>query len=134
MTVPSGGSPRTPAPEDVRSLSCLAARAAASKTGTDTLVLDVGEIIGITDYFVITSGANGRQVKTIVEEIERQMKEVGVRPTAVEGLSDATWVLVDYGGFIVHAFLQETRAYYGLERLWGDAPSVDWDDATAAVS
>jgi ribosome-associated protein len=112
----------------------VAAKAAASKTGTDTLVLDVGDIIGITDYFVITSGANARQVKTIAEEIERQMKDLGVRPTQTEGRSDATWVLLDFGGFIVHVFLQETRDYYGLERLWGDAPGIDWDDATAAVS
>lgn len=97
-------------------------------------MLDVGDIIGITDYFVITSGANTRQVKTIAEEIERQMKERGVRSTQVEGMSDATWILMDFGGFIVHVFLQETRAYYGLERLWGDAPVVDWDEATAAVS
>jgi ribosome-associated protein len=98
------------------------------------MVLEVGDIIGITDYFVITSGANTRQVKTIVEEVERQMKELGVRPTAVEGLSDATWILMDFGGFIVHVFLAETRAYYGLERLWGDAPDVNWEDVAAAVS
>ena len=98
-------------------------------------MLDVGEIIGITDAFVITSGNNVRQVKTIAEEVERQLKEQGAgHPVQVEGLSDATWVLLDYGDFVVHVFQAGTRSYYGLERLWADAPRIGWEEATAAVS
>ena len=98
-------------------------------------MLDVGDIIGITDAFVITSGNNVRQVKTIAEEVERQLKELsGSKPLQVEGLSDASWVLLDYGDFVVHVFHTETRAYYDLERLWSDAPRIGWEEAAAAVS
>ncbi len=98
-------------------------------------MLDVGDIIGITDAFVITSGNNVRQVKTIAEEVERQLKEQGAgKPVQVEGLSDASWVLLDYGDFVVHVFQKETRDYYDLERLWSDAPRIGWEEATAAVS
>jgi len=98
-------------------------------------VLDVGEIIGITDAFVITSGNNVRQVKTIAEEVERQLKDLGGgKPLQVEGLSDAAWVLLDYGDFVVHVFQKETRDYYELERLWADAPRIGWEEPAAAVS
>lgn len=98
-------------------------------------MLEVGGIIGITDVFVITSGTNVRQVRTIAEEIERKLKEEGaVAPAQVEGLGDASWVLLDYGDFVVHVFLRETRAYYDLERLWSDAPRIEWEAAAAAVS
>jgi ribosome-associated protein len=98
-------------------------------------VLDVGDIIAITELFVITSAGNARQVRTIVEEIEHQLKEQGqASPRSVEGLPDATWVLLDYGDLVVHVFHAETRAYYDLERLWADAPRVDWQHPTEAVS
>ena len=120
--------PRRPsAPIDPAELARTAARAADDKKATDTVVLLVGEIIAITDAFVITTGSNTRQVRTIVDEIEKQLREDhGVRPRAVEGLEDATWVLVDYGDIVVHVFLDETREYYGLERLWADAPRLEW--------
>lgn len=98
-------------------------------------MLDVGDIIGITDAFVITSGNNVRQVKTIAEEVERRLREIGAgKPEQVEGLSDAAWVLLDYGDIVVHVFNTEARAYYDLERLWSDAPRIGWEEATAAVS
>lgn len=103
-------------------------------------MLDVGDIIGITEAFVICSGNNARQVRTIAEEVERKLKEdTAVAPVAVEGLSDATWVLMDYGDFVVHVFQRETRDYYDLDRLWGDATEIGWDagqalDGAAAVS
>jgi len=97
-------------------------------------VLEVGDIISITDYFVITSATNTRQVKAIADEVERKLKESGVTPAQTEGMNDATWILMDYGWFIVHVFLAETRAYYGLERLWGDAATVGWEETAAAVS
>jgi ribosome-associated protein len=103
----------------------VAAAAAASKTDEPTVVLDVGELLGITDHFVITSGSNGRQVRTIAEEVEMQVKALGgASPRYVEGLNDARWVLLDYGDFIVHVFLDEARQFYNLERLWSDAPRV----------
>ncbi len=103
-----------------------AADAASSKTIDPTVVLDVGDLLGITDHFVITSGSNVRQVRTIAEEIELRVKEQGGgSPRYIEGLDDARWVLLDYGDFVVHVFLDEARRYYDLERLWSDAPRVD---------
>jgi ribosome-associated protein len=105
----------------------VAARAADAKSGTDTTILAMGELLGLTDAFVITSGSNTRQVKTIVDEVERQLKEsVGTAPVRVEGLDDARWVLMDYGDFLVHVFLDEARDFYDLEHLWSDAPRVPW--------
>ena len=106
-----------------------AARAAADKRGEDTLVLEVGEVLAITDAFVITSGSNRRQVLTIAEEVEARVKEGGgPSPLRIEGLTEGQWVLLDYGDFVVHVFLSETRRYYDLERLWADAPVIEWDD------
>jgi len=111
----------------------IAARAAFEKHGTDIVVLDVGDIISITDAFVIVSANNTRQVRTIVEEIELALNvEEDTTPRAVEGLDDASWVLVDYGDVLVHVFLTETRAFYGLERLWADAARVPWENAAAS--
>jgi ribosome-associated protein len=94
----------------------------------------VGAIIAITEYFVITGAPNTRQVKTIVDEVERRVREAsGASPLSVEGLLDASWVLLDYGDVVVHVFLGETREFYDLERLWADAPRVDWDSADAAA-
>jgi ribosome-associated protein len=112
-----------------------AARAAASKLGEDTLVLDVREVLAITDAFVITSGRNRRQVLTIAEEVEAQVKAVGgPSPLRGEGLTDGQWVLIDYGDFVVHVFLAEVRRYYDLERLWADAPVLEWDEDVRAVA
>ena len=109
---------------DVPEAALVAARAADAKLGQNTVVLAMGEFLGVTDAFVITSGANTRQVRTIVEEVEHQVKEsLGRSPRATEGLRDLTWVLMDYGDFLVHVFQDEARAYYDLERLWGDAPA-----------
>ena len=92
-----------------------AASVADDKQGFDTTVLEVGAVMGITDFFVITSGSNSRQVRTIAEEVERKLKDVGAAPPRVEGRSDLTWVLLDYGDLVVHVFLEETRRF--LETL-----------------
>lgn len=106
-----------------------AARAADAKMGRRTLVLDVSDVLSITGWFVITSGANTRQVKTIAEEVEQQVAAAGgARPLRTEGLDGLRWVLLDYGDFVVHVFLEEERDYYELERLWSDVPRVDWQD------
>ncbi|HZP29576.1 MAG TPA: ribosome silencing factor [Acidimicrobiia bacterium] len=103
----------------------LAADAIIDKKGTDVSVVRVADILAITDAFVIASASNTRQVKTIVEEVERALAAAdGSRPRSVEGLGDASWVLLDYGDLVVHVFLDETRAYYDLDRLWADAPSI----------
>jgi ribosome-associated protein len=111
---------------------CLvAARAADSKSGEDIVILAMGELLGLTDAFVITSGRNRRQVRTIVDEVERQVGERrGRRPARVEGLDDARWVLMDYGDFLVHVFLDEARHFYDLEHLWSGAPRLAWDGLT----
>lgn len=104
-----------------------AARAAASKTDERTVVLDVGDVLSITGWFVITSGGNTRQVRTIAETVEERVAEIGgPKPLRIEGLDSSQWVLMDYGDFIVHVFMEETRAFYDLERLWRDVPTVKW--------
>ncbi len=121
--------------EDIRRQTVVAARAAAAKKGEDTLILEVGLILAITDSFVITSGSNPRLVRTIAEEVEaRVAAECGPKPLRTEGLDDARWVLLDYGDFVVHVFLDEVRRYYDLERLWSDAPRVEWDEEPSPAS
>jgi len=112
-----------------------AADAAADKHGTDVAVLAVGEIIAIIDWFVLVSASNTRLTRTIVDEVQRAMRAFDEsKPIGVEGLNDATWVLLDYGDVVVHVFVDETRAYYDLDRLWADAPRVDWDVAPAPAA
>jgi ribosome-associated protein len=121
-----------PGRDGVPEAALVAAKAAEAKLGERTVVLSVGELLGVTDAFVITSGRNPRQVRTIAEEVERVVKEeCGRAPWAVEGLREQRWVLLDYGDFLVHVFHEEDRAYYDLERLWGDAVRVPWEDALA---
>jgi len=121
---------------DAYERAVVAARAAADKKAEQIVVLDVGDIISITDVFVITTGGNTRQVRTICDEVELAIAlETDQRPRSVEGLQDASWVLLDYGDLVVHVFRQETRELYDLERLWSDAPRVAWEppSATAAL-
>ncbi len=110
----------------------VAARAAHAKGGVDILVLRVGDVLAITDYFVIVSASNPRLVRSVIQDIENQVaKAGGPRPVRVEGLNEAEWVLADYGSFVVHVFHAETRRYYELERLWADVESIDWPDPDA---
>ena len=118
--------------DQVRQWARSAARAASAKGGEDTVVIEVGAVLAITDAFVITSGRNTRQVKTIAEEVEATLKaEGGISPLRVEGVGDSHWVLLDYGDLVIHVFLDETREFYDLERLWSDAPRVAWEDEAA---
>jgi ribosome-associated protein len=111
----------------------VAAQAAASKKADDIVILDVGEVLVITDTFVITSAPNDRLVRTIAEEVEKQLKEHGRGgPRRIEGMREAEWVLLDYGEFVVHVFLEETRRFYDLERLWSDAPRVPFVERVPA--
>ncbi len=111
-----------------------AARAAAAKGGRDTVVLNVEEVLVITDAFVITSARNRRLVRTIVEEVEQKVREAGgPSPLQSEGRDEAQWVLLDYGDFVVHVFLDEVREFYDLEHLWSDVPRVAWEEEMAAL-
>jgi len=95
------------------------------KKATDVRVLELGELLGITDFFVIASAANERQLATVVDEIERRLKvDLQRTPQRREGTKETGWMLLDYGEIVVHAFTTEQRAYYGLERLWSDAPTI----------
>jgi ribosome-associated protein len=124
-----------PTIDDVRQLCVVAARAAAAKKGENTVILAVEPLLKITDAFVISSGTNARQVRTIAEEVEEQVKrDGGPAPLRIEGLDDARWVLMDYGDFVVHVFLDEVRTFYDLERLWADAERWAFEEAGVGAS
>lgn len=103
---------------------CTALRAASDKKALDLVVLDLREVANFTDYFIIASGANTRQVQAIADEAVEQLKKQGTRASRVEGYNAAEWVLVDYGDFILHVFEDKARKFYDLERLWRDAKRV----------
>lgn len=112
--------------EDLR-WPLFAARVADDKKGEDTVVLEVGDVLAITGAFVITSAPNTRLVRGIADEIEKQVKNAGgPSPLRMEGRRDLSWVLIDYGDFVVHVFLDETRRFYDVERLYRDVPKLDW--------
>ncbi len=105
-----------------------AAVAADDLKATDTLIIDVGDVFAVSDYFVIASGPSSRQVHAIVDSVEENLRGLGgPSPVRVEGIEGREWVLMDYGGFVVHVFRQEQRDFYQLERLWGDCPRVGWE-------
>lgn len=106
-----------------------AAAAASSKNAADIAILEVGPLLGITDYFVLLSAANDRQLGAVVDEVEAALRTGHARkPIGREGRQDSGWVVLDYGDFVVHAFTAEQRAVYDLERLWRDAGRVPFTD------
>lgn len=134
MTPKDGVRGRPPDAEESREAAVAAARAAAAKQAEHITILDVHGLIVITDYFVICSGATERQVRTIVEEIEKALRDLGRKPVRREGESERRWVLLDYVDLVVHVFTEQEREYYDLERLWGDAPRSAWEDEGIASS
>ena len=100
----------------------VAARAALEKKAAELRVLDLQGISGVADFFLICSGTSSTQIETIVEEIRRALRAEGVRERHREGTPESGWLLLDYGDVVMHVFLDETREFYALERLWGDAP------------
>ncbi|MBI4591436.1 MAG: ribosome silencing factor [Candidatus Rokubacteria bacterium] len=100
----------------------LGARAAVEKKAEDLLVLDLQGISGVADFFLICSGNSTIQIETISEAIRHVLKAEGVRERHREGVPESGWLLLDYGDVVMHVFLEETRKFYALERLWGDAP------------
>ncbi len=109
--------------EESRALADRIAELAADKLAADVVVLDLHDVIGYTDFFVICSGNTERQTKAIHDSIHQGMKhESGLLPRRVEGLSESRWILMDYLDVIVHVFTPDARDYYRLEQLWGEAP------------
>ena len=108
----------------------IAAQAAGEKKATDIVILDLRQIASFTEYFVLCTGANARQVGAIADSVEEQLRKMGKRPLHTEGYSSAEWILLDYGDFIVHIFSSASRRFYDLERLWRDAGRVEIKDET----
>jgi len=106
-------------------LVVTAARAASDKLAQQIIAFDVSEQLAITDAFVLCSASNERQVKSIVDEIEDKLRDVGEKPIRREGERDGRWVLIDYGDVVVHVQHEEEREFYALERLWRDCPLID---------
>jgi ribosome-associated protein len=116
--------PKPDAPEPDRAV-VIAAQAAADKKASEIVVLDLREIASFTEYFVLATGANPRQVQAIADAVEEQLRAAGKRRIHTEGYSSAEWILLDYGDFIVHVFSSASRRFYDLERLWRDAKRVE---------
>jgi len=110
-------------------LARVAARAADAKKAEHTVILAVGDVLQITDYFVICSASNRRLVRAVVDEIEEAVRvALGRTPIRSEGVSEQQWVLLDYGDVVVHVFAEEIRMYYEIERLYRDVARVTWQD------
>jgi ribosome-associated protein len=103
----------------------LAITAALEKKATDVVVLDLRKASAFTDFFVICTAGNARQIEAIAEAVQASLRGRGTKPALIEGLRHSEWVLIDYFDFIVHIFTPATREFYGLERLWGDAERVE---------
>jgi ribosome-associated protein len=102
----------------------VAADALADKKGIDITMLEVGDLLSITEYFLIVTGTSRPHVQALSDGVEERLREHGRRPFRREGMAEAEWVLLDFGDFVVHLFQETPRDFYGLERLWGDAPRV----------
>lgn len=106
----------------------VAALAADETKAEDIVAIDVSEPLAITDAFLLTTGSSPRQVLAIAENMERRLYEkLGLRAVRREGLDEASWVLIDYGDFVLHVFDEDSRNYYRLDQLWGDCPRIDLD-------
>jgi len=102
-----------------------AARAALDKKALDVVVLDVKKLVAFTDFFLLASGTNQRQLVAMVDAVQERLRELGLRPNHVEGYPRQEWILLDYGSFVVHVFTERTRQFYDLERLWGEAKRLE---------
>ncbi|OFW07287.1 MAG: ribosome silencing factor [Acidobacteria bacterium RIFCSPLOWO2_02_FULL_67_36] len=109
-----------------------AVRAALDKKASDVVVLDLRGTPAFTDFFVLCSGHTPRQVKAIADAVEESLRAARVRPAHIEGHDRAEWILMDFFSFVVHVFTPQTRAFYSLERLWGDAERIEVSDEPAA--
>jgi ribosome-associated protein len=114
---------------EARDTAQLAAQAAADKLATDVSIVDVSERLAITDAFVLASAPNERQVQAIVDAVEERLREHGIKPVRREGVTESRWVLLDFVDVVVHVQHAEERAYYALERLWKDCPTIPFVDS-----
>jgi ribosome-associated protein len=118
---------------DAKKKALWCVNASLEKKAIDLVVMNVSEISFFTDYFVICSGASDRQVQAIAAAIQEQMKKKGVLPLGVEGVQNGQWVLMDYDDVIVHIFYEPIREFYGIEKLWSDAPKLEIDGETVRL-
>ena len=133
-TAPSSAAAPVVKPKTPRLPKAVAAavEAARDKKAMDTVVLDLRKADGFTDYFVICSGANARQITAIADAVQETLKQqLGERPAVAEGVKSSEWILLDYFNFVVHVFSRECRSFYGLERLWGNATRYEFSDGAA---
>src|SRR3954468_1432681 len=117
---------------EARETALLAAQAAADKLATDVSIVDVSDRLAITDAFVLASAPNERQVQSIVDAVEERLRERGIKPVRREGVAESRWVLLDFIDVVVHVQHAEERAYYALERLWKDCPTIPFVDNAGA--
>jgi ribosome-associated protein len=111
-----------------------AAQAALEKKASEVVILEVAELTSVADYFVIASGESERQVKAIAQNIEKLLSSQFNRSPQIEGAGTSTWILLDYGDMIVHIFKTDIREYYGLEKMWSDAPQIPIPEPDSPVS
>ena len=113
-------------------MALAAAAAISDKKGFDVILMDVSDLVVVTDVFLIATGTSSRHVKSLIAEVDRVLKDdLDRRPLRREGVEHGKWVLLDHGDIVVHAFDQETRDYYSLELLWADAPRIEYEPAGA---
>jgi ribosome-associated protein len=108
--------------------AAICARICDDNRAKDIVVLDLRQATPLLDFFVIATAATRRQANSIAIEIDVEMKKIQEYKLGMEGTEEGSWILIDYGDFVVHLFIPEARAYYGLEEIWGDAPRLDWRD------
>lgn len=121
-----------PKKDEARETAIECARIADGKKATDIVVLDIRKIAFITDYFVIASGTNRRQLQAIADELSSTLKGRGLRRVGMEGYQEGAWILVDFGSVVIHLFHEEMRRYYELENLWSEAKGVRWQAKAGA--
>jgi ribosome-associated protein len=109
---------------DISAAVGQAVAAALEKKAADLRVLELAGVTDFTDFFIVCTGANARQVQAIADAVEERLRPLGLRPLHVEGYSRGNWALLDYGDFVLHAFQPEQRQFYGLDKLWADAQEV----------
>ena len=114
--------------ETVESILAKIYDAIDDKIGQDIVILNIGKVSSLCDYFVIATGSSSRQVKAIADSVEDEMTKIDIEPRGKEGITSQSWVLLDYGDIMVHIFDEENRGFYNLEKLWKDAPYVERDE------
>jgi len=104
----------------------IAVKASQAKKGENIVIMDLSSLSSFTDLFIIVNGNSSRQNITIYENVAFELKKENIKPLSIEGKENAEWILMDYGSFIIHVFLNDVREYYSLEKLWGDCPKISY--------